>query len=436
MVSASVLGLFLMPLAAYLATQTTLLFAELYLLAAALALGIPLPLLAHIGIKAGKMSGQKISYMYMCNIAGATVGAVLSGFVLMDYLPANTITMLLAIAGLLIAAALADSETGRSRSSSIGLAVLALAFLASNPALSCGNYERFQAIRNYSGVFFKHIVETKSGVINVTQGDRVYGGGVYEGLFNTDLINDNNGVVRPYILSAFHPEPKRVLMIGLATGSWAQVVAHHPSLEQLVVVEINRGYSEIVATNSVVSSLLTNKKVEVSIDDGRRFMQRNMPDKFDLIIMNTTFHWRACAANLLSQDFLELVLSRLNDGGIAFYNSTNSMNVQKTGTAVCPYSLRFQDNMLCSNQEIAVDTQRLENVLWNYEIDGVRQHDRSNAQSRIRIAEITEMFDASRYGFNTAADFTTYPLESARSILERTEDNFIITDDNMGDEWN
>lgn len=427
MVSASVLGLFLMPLAAYLATQTTLLFAELYLLVAALALGIPLPLLAHIGIKAGKMSGQKISYMYMCNIAGATVGAVLSGFVLMDYLPANTITMLLAIAGLLIAAALADSETGRSRSSSIGLAVLALAFLASNPALSCGNYERFQAIRNYSGVFFKHIVETKSGVINVTQGDRVYGGGVYDGLFNTDLINDNNGVVRPYILSAFHPEPKRVLMIGLATGSWAQVV-----------VEINRGYSEIVATNSVVSSLLTNEKVEVLIDDGRRFMQRNMPDKFDLIIMNTTFHWRACAANLLSQDFLELVLSRLNDGGIAFYNSTNSMNVQKTGTAVCPYSLRFQDNMLCSNQEIAVDTQRLENVLWNYEIDGVRQHDRSNAQSRIRIriAEITEMFDASRYGFNTAADFTTYPLESARSILERTEDNFTITDDNMGDEWN
>jgi spermidine synthase len=435
-VSASVLGFFLMPFAAYLATQTTLLFAELYLLVAALALGIPLPLLAHRGIKADKMSGQKIGYMYMSNIAGATIGTVLTGFVLMDYLPTQTIAMLLAIAGLLIAATLADSETGLSRSSSIGLAVLALVFLASNPALSNGNYERFQAIRNYSGVFFKHIVETKSGVITVTQDDRVYGGGVYDGLFNTDLINDNNGIVRPYILSAFHSEPKRVLMIGLATGSWAQVVAHHPALEQLVVVEINRGYSEIVATNSVVSSLLTNEKVEVSIDDGRRFMQRNMADKFDLIIMNTTFHWRAYAANLLSQDFLELVLSRLNDGGIAFYNTTNSMNVQKTGAAVCPYSLRFQNHMLCSNQEIAVDTQRLENVLWNYEIDGVRQHDRSNAQSRIRITEITEMFDASRYGFNTAADFTTYPLESAQSILERTEDNFIITDDNMGDEWN
>ncbi|PCI76995.1 MAG: spermidine synthase [SAR86 cluster bacterium] len=436
MVFASLLGFFLMPLAAYLATQAALLFAELYLLVAALALGIPFPLLAHIGIKADKMSGQKISYMYMSNIAGATIGTVLTGFVLMDYLPTQTIAMLLAIGGLLIAATLVDTEKGRSRSSSIALAVLALTFLASNPALSRGNYEKFQAIRNYAGIPFKHIVETKSGVITVTQNDRVYGGGVYDGLFNTDLITDNNGIIRPYILSAFHPEPKRVLMIGLATGSWAQILAHHPALEQLVVVEINPGYSEIVATNTAVSSLLTNEKVEIRIDDGRRYMQRNATEKFDLIIMNTTFHWRAYAANLLSQDFLKIVLSRLNDGGIAFYNSTNSMNVQKTAATVCPHSLRFQNHMLCGNEEIAVDTQRLESILWNYEIDGIRQHDRSKERNRNRIAEIIEMFDASRYGFNTAVDFTTYPLESATSILERTEDNFIITDDNMGDEWN
>jgi len=247
---------------------------------------------------------------------------------------------------------------------------------------------------------------------------------------------DINGIVRPYILSAFHPEPKRVLMIGLATGSWAQVIAHHPALEQLVVVEINPGYSEVVASNIEVSSLLTNEKVDIQIDDGRRYMQRNSEKKFDLIIMNTTFHWRAYAANLLSQDFLEIVLSRLNDGGIAFYNSTNSMNVQKTGATVCPYALRFQNHMLCSNEVISVDSTRLENILWNYEIDGVRQHDPDNEQHRNRIAEVIEMLDASRYGFNSAIDFETYPMESAQSILERTEDNFIITDDNMGDEWN
>ncbi len=436
LVTASLLGFFLLPFAAYLATKAALLAAELYLLLGALALGIPFPLLAHIGIRADRSSGQKISYMYMSNIAGATLGTILTGFVLMDVLSTQTIAMLLALAGLLIASTLADTETGRRRSSSIGIAVLALFVLSTNPTLSRGNFEKFQAIRNYSGEAFKQIVETKSGVITVTQNDRVYGGGVYDGLFNADLINDSNGIIRPYVLSAFHASPKRVLMIGLATGSWAQVVAHHPELERLVIVEINPGYSEIVASNATVQSLLNNEKVELIIDDGRRYMQRNEDKRFDLIIMNTTFHWRAYAANLLSQDFLAIVLSRLNSGGIAFYNTTNSMNVQKTGAAVCPYSLRFQNHMLCGNEEIAVNTQRLENVLWDYEIDGVRQHDRSNEAHRARIDDIIEMFDASRYGFNTATDFVTYPLERAQSILERTAENFIITDDNMGDEWN
>lgn len=435
-ITASLLGFFLMPIAAYIATQTTLLVAELYLLVAALVLGIPFPLLAHIGIKADKSSGQNISYMYMSNIAGATIGTILTGFVLMDHLATQTIAMLLAMTGLLIAATLIDGQQGKSRASSIAAAVLALVFLLINPTLSRGNYERFQALGNYAGESFKQIVETKSGVITVTQNDRVYGGGVYDGLFNTSLINDTNGIIRPYILSAFHPAPKRVLMIGLATGSWAQVMAHHPALEELLVVEINPGYSEIVAINNEVSSLLTNGKVKIQIDDGRRYMQRNESEKFDLIIMNTTFHWRNYAANLLSQDFLELVLTHLNEGGIAFYNSTNSMNAQKTGAVVCPYSLRFQNHMLCSNEDIIVDTQRLENILWDYEIDDSLQHERSSEKSRDRITEIIEMFDASRYGFNSSVDFKTFPLESAQSILERTRGNFVITDDNMGDEWN
>lgn len=436
LVIASLLGFLLMPFAAYLATKAALIFAELYLLIAAFALGVPFPLLAHIGIKADANSGQKISYMYMSNIAGATIGTILTGFVLMDYLATQTIAMLLAIAGVLLAAALPDKQTRWDRRSSIALAVVALAFMASNPVMSRGNYEKFQAIRNYSGESFKQVVETKSGVITVTNNDRVYGGGVYDGLFNTDLINDSNGIIRPYILSAFHPNPRRVLMIGLATGSWAQVIANHPQLEELLIVEINPGYSEVVTENTTVSSLLTNEKVELIIDDGRRFMQRNADEKFDLIIMNTTFHWRAYAANLLSRDFLNIVLARLNRGGIAFYNSTNSMNVQKTGAAVCPHALRFQNHMLCGNEEIEIDTTRLEDILWSYEIDGVRQHDRGDEQHRNRIAEIIQMFDASRYGFTTATDFDTYPLESSRSILQRTEANFIITDDNMGDEWN
>ncbi len=435
-VIAVVLGFLLMPIAAFLATKMALLLAELYLLLAALVLGVPFPLLAHIGIQANKHSGEKISYMYMANIAGATIGTVLTGFILMDHLPSQTIALVLALIGLGIAALLPQGESTQGPTARAGFALLALLFLFSNSALSTGNYEKFQTIRNYNGQSFKQLVETKSGVISVTENDQVYGGGVYDGRFNTSLINDSNGIVRPYVLSAFHPAPKKVLMIGLATGSWAQVVAHHPDLEELVVVEINPGYLEVVNTHERVESLLSNHKVKILIDDGRRYLQRNENEKFDLIIMNTTFHWRAYAANLLSKDFLEIVLAHLNENGIAFYNSTNSMNVQKTGATVCLHALRFQNHMLCSNEPFETDIARLESILWEYEIDGVKQHDPDNEIHVARITETIRMFDASRFGFNTAYDFETFPFEARESILRRTAENFIITDDNMGDEWN
>jgi spermidine synthase len=84
-----------------------------------------------------------------------------------------------------------------------------------------------------------HVVENRNGVIGVTQDGAVFGGGVYDGYFNVDPINDSNLVVRAYALNAFCPLPKRVLVIGLATGSWAQIFANQPQLEQLDAVEIN-----------------------------------------------------------------------------------------------------------------------------------------------------------------------------------------------------
>ena len=51
---------------------------------------------------------------------------------------------------------------------------------------------------------------------------------MYDGRFNTDLKHDTNGIVRPYALSLFHPAPRDVLMIGLSSGSWAQVIASNP----------------------------------------------------------------------------------------------------------------------------------------------------------------------------------------------------------------
>ena len=126
-----------------------------------------------------------------------------------------------------------------------------------------------------SALRFRQIVETNSGVIAVTQDKTVYGGGIYDGKFNVDPKHDTNRIVRAYALSSFHPAPKEVLMIGLSSGSWAQVFANHPQVEKFTIVEINPGYLRLIPMYREVASVLENPKVNVVIDDGRRWLLRN-----------------------------------------------------------------------------------------------------------------------------------------------------------------
>jgi spermidine synthase len=67
------------------------------------------------------------------------------------------------------------------------------------------------------------------------------------------------------------------------------------------------------------------------IDDGRRWLVEYPQSRFDLVVMNTTFHWRAHAS-----DFLRLMRSHLSPGGMLYYNTTGSGEVLLTGATVSP----------------------------------------------------------------------------------------------------
>jgi spermidine synthase len=108
--------------------------------------------------------------------------------------------------------------------------------------------------------------------------------------------------------------PKEVLEVGLSGGAWTEIISNHPQLEKQVVVEINPGYVEVIRRYPMVAPLLRNPKVEVVIDDGRRWMERHRDRKFDVIVMDTIYHWRAHATNLLSVEFLDLARQLLKPG--------------------------------------------------------------------------------------------------------------------------
>ena len=218
-----------------------------------------------------------------------------------------------------------------------------------------------------------------------------------------------------------------MLIIGLSSGSWAQVVASNPTVKEITIVEINPGYIPLIAKHSEVQSLLKNPKVQIVTDDGRRWLVSHPDRKFDFILMNTTFHWRANVSNLLSREFLLLIRQHLNAGGIEYYNTTWSEEAMATGISVFPYSLRVANFLAVSDSPILFDKAAWREKLIDYSIDGHPVFDLTKPLDQQRLEQVL-----------TVADQSANPhqgSESRANLLKRLANTKIITDDNMGTEW-
>ncbi|MGA2049499.1 MAG: hypothetical protein ABSG96_17505 [Terracidiphilus sp.] len=404
---------------------------------AAALLGSAFPLLAHAAIDPAKDSGKSISFLYVSNIAGSTLGSFLVGFVILDHWSTRATSVLLLCMGLLVSAMLAwlsGPKAPKALLAAGGVACVGLA-LASGPVFS-GIYERllFKAKYN-SSMRFSNVVENRSGVIaaypEITESgypvSTVFSGGVYDGRFNVDMLHDSNGLFRAFAISGMHATPKKVLIIGLASGSWAQVVASSTDVEDVTIVEINPGYLPLIRQHAEVESLLRNPKVHIVIDDGRRWLVAHPDRHFDFILMNTTFNWRANASNLLSLEFLGLLRAHMNPGGIAYYNTTWSEDVLGTGATAFPYALRVSSFLAVSDSPFALDKKRWRAALTNYRIDGHLVFNTADPQQHSRLEEVLKLADE--------LDASNGGLESRASLLRRIAHPRLITDDNMGTEW-
>ena len=158
--------------------------------------------------------------------------------------------------------------------------------------------------------------------------------------------------MRAYASAALHPAPREVLVIGLGTGAWSQVIANLSDVERVTIVEINPGYLELIPRYPDVASLLTNPKVRLVIDDGRRWLARNPDLAFDLIVANTSIHWRAHTTNLLSVEYLRLIRAHLRPGGVYYFNTTSSDDALKTAFVTFPYGVRFLNFAAVSDSEM------------------------------------------------------------------------------------
>jgi hypothetical protein len=196
----------------------------------------------------------------------------------------------------------------------------------------------------------------------------------------------------------------------------------------LTAVEINGGYRDIIANHDEVKSLLSNPKLALEIDDGRRWLQRHPDRKFDAIVMNTTYNWRAHSTNLLSEEFMSIIRAHLLPGGIFFFNTTSAPEAAKTAFTIFPHGLRVYNFVAVSDSPMSFDRDRWRELLVTYTIDGKKVLDLDTELGQQTLGWLMEWADS----VNGVPDEES--IERRESMLARLADARVVTDDNMATE--
>jgi spermidine synthase len=424
---------FLLPLVAFLRWKdfNYLLACVGFFVIAAL-LGAIFPLLCKLGLPSDQKAGRGVSIIYVANIVGSVCGSLFVGFMLLNYVGTRSAAAALGGATVLMGVIILIGMRGRLAPRSRHWIVVASSLFASIAAQTL--YPHFQERLNFgseadSAAAIVHLVENRNGTIVVLANGAVFGDAVYDGFYNVDPINDKNMIVRAYAVGAFHRSPRRTLMVGLSSGSWAQVLVNHPQTELLDVVEINPGYLGLIQKYPAVSSILQNPKVRIHVDDGRRWLLAHPDRQYDLIVQNTSFYWRDHSAELLSADYLRIIRSHLTPAGVYYYNTTGSDDVLATGLSVFPYGLRVLNFLALSDSEITVDKERWMSILSAYTIDGRTVFNPGHAEADAIIEKYGQLSDSIHRAPGPSG------MEDGASIRRRIKDPLIFTDDNMGWEW-
>ena len=390
---------------------------------AAALLSMIFPLICHSAIAADENAGARLSYLYFSNIVGSSLGSLIVGFVGFEYLSLKALLLLLAALGMGLGIAVL-MRAGGANNRIVGFSVLAALALAVGANRLTGVYDTL------SGLSWAEVLENRHEVITVDHAGAIYGGGAYDGMFNIDPVKNTNWITRLYAALSLHPAPSEVLMVGLSSGSWAQVIVNDPRVKHLTVVEINPGYLKMIPRYPEVSSLLHNPKFELIIDDGRRWLLANPDKRYDLVVMNMSFHWRANSTNLLSQEFVQLIRGHLNPRGLYFFNTTDSADAQLTASSAFANAIRISNFIAVSDSPIRLDKTLLTQYLLDFQIDG--RHVISNPalrESREQLERLSSEIDRVESGRGDGM------FEYGPSLRQSLKGARVITDDNMAVEW-
>ena len=368
--AAAVLDLSLVPVLALLRTPAVTIAVPLILVFFTATLkSVLFPIAHHLGSRqSGPQLGRSVSKVYFGNILGSALGPIVTGYVLLDYVPLEGCLFLIG-AGSATLALLCARRAHVTRLWRLALP-FGLVFLVSWRFGADGLVRQLASHtlpNSLKGGTVKQVVETRHGIIHTValpgHPETILGGNAYDGKLAVDLQANENGLDRAVALLAVHPRPERALIIGMGGGAWIGVISSSPTVREIVVVELNKGYRDMIRRYPGMAAVLSDPRVKITIDDGRRWLRRHPEDKFDLIVANTTQYWRAYTTNLLSREYFRLMARHLRPGGIVGVNSTGSADVLRTAAEVFAHVERRASFVYGSDRPFAAPRRDVDEVM-------------------------------------------------------------------------
>jgi spermidine synthase len=120
-----------------------------------------------------------------------------------------------------------------------------------------------------------------------------------------------------HMSALMHPNPRTVLVVGFGAGVTAGSFVLHPSVERIVICEIEPLIPQVVSSYFANENynVLRDPRVEVIYDDARHYILTTR-EKFDVITSDPIHPWVKGAATLYTKEYFELVKTHLNPGGV------------------------------------------------------------------------------------------------------------------------
>ncbi len=301
------------------------------------------------------VSGQRVGFLQSANIAGCTLGSLVTGLLLFDALGTAGIFRLLTVVAFLLAVfGAVRLAQARRRMAALAAAALVAAVAFPWPDRL---WARLHGGPPVPGARFEEDAASLTALAPVDKSYKL----TINGRFNSWLPYGWLHTVVGALPAVLHSNPVDVAVVGLGSGDTAWAASCRPESQRVVVFEIASSQPKLLARVADeprmirLKQFLTDPRVTIVTDDGRRRLKAD-GRKYDVIVADAIDTDTSMSNNVYSVEFYAIVKDALKPGGMICVLA-KTPRIRAAIEATFPHTLLFgrEDLVVASPAPLPLD---------------------------------------------------------------------------------